>query len=165
MEHSQKISVKEIMTKSVVVVTPDTPLLEAFQTMIQAGYSGLPVIDDKRVVVGIVTDYDLLTKANAIHLPTFIKLFGELPTSIAEGQPLKRKMTDAPAVTVKAIMNHEPLLMKEEDSLAAIVQAFSEHHRVNPIPVIDSSGKLTGIVSRFDIIKFYANVLKDEMEK
>ncbi len=163
MEQPKKFLGRDIMTRNVVVVTPDTPLLEAFQTMIQAGYSGLPAVDGERRVVGIVTDYDLLTKANAIHLPTFIKLFGELPMSTEDEHLLKRKMTDAPTVTVKAVMNHEPLVMKEDDSLAAIVQAFSEHHRVNPIPIVDSAGKLAGIISRFDIIKFYAAALKKEL--
>jgi len=58
-------------------------------------------------------------------------------------------------------MNPNPLLLPDTASLLRVVDEFSQHHRVNPIPVVDVSGKLVGIISRSDIVKFYSSMLRE----
>ena len=157
MTQPKTILVRDIMTKDVLTVTVATPLIDAFHMMLKAGFNGLPVVDEDNKVVGIVTDYDLITKTTAIHIPTYIKIFGE-PVFDGKQSVLNEKGGDG-VTTVNPVMNLEPLVLLADATLAEAVKAFSEHHRVNPIPVVDNSGKLVGVVSRFDIIKFYAGVL------
>jgi len=52
--------VSEFMSDRVVTVDPDTTLREAVRLLRQHGISRLPVVDDKRRVIGIVTKSDLL---------------------------------------------------------------------------------------------------------
>lgn len=153
------ILVKDIMTKKVVSATPETPLLEASQTMLSNNFTGLPVIDKENKVVGIITEYDLLSKGTAIHLPTFIKLFGAYPNRKKGEYLIDESLGEILAFAVKDVMNPDPLMMHEDDSLAHIVDKFSKHHRVNPIPIVDTEGRIVGVVSRFDVIKYYATVL------
>ena len=54
--------IKEIMTKKVISVTPETPLVEAAKLLNDHGFNGVPVIDGKRQLVGILTQYDLIEK-------------------------------------------------------------------------------------------------------
>jgi CBS domain-containing protein len=159
MDQAKGILIKDIMTEDVATVTPETSLLEASQKMMQERYNGLPVVDVDNVVVGIVTEYDLLSKGTSIHLPTFIKLFGSYSGKDKKEQLLGEQLGDIMGFTVKDVMNTDPLVMHEDDSLTHVVNQFSKHHRVNPIPIIDMNGKLIGIVSRFDVIKYYASVL------
>ena len=52
--------VADFMTREVVTVRPDTPVLIAARQMLERKISGLPVVDDAGCVVGIVTEHDLL---------------------------------------------------------------------------------------------------------
>lgn len=153
----EKILVKDIMIKDVIAVFPETTLLKASAIMTKNGYNGLPVVNKDQKVIGIITEYDLLTKGTAIHLPTFIKLFGGFPEE--KDLLIKEKLGDILNFTVRDVMNDDPLVVKEKADLVEIVAAFSAHHRVNPIPVVNEEGSLVGIVSRFDVIKLYAKML------
>jgi len=154
-----KIVAKDIMTKGVIAVFPETLLLRASEIMTKNGYNGLPVLDKNKKVIGIITEYDLLTKGTAIHLPTFIKLFSDFPEE--KNMLIKEKLGDILNFTVRDVMNSDPLMVKENADLTKVIGLFSAHHRVNPIPVINEEGLLSGIISRFDVIKFYAKMLSE----
>lgn len=153
------ISVKDVMTKQVVTVTPDTSLLKASELMTKYNFNGLPVVDKDKKVVGILTEYDMLTKGTAMHLPTFLKLFGQYPDHQKDEYAIGTNLGEILAFTVKDVMNPEPLMTHAEASLLEIVELFEKHHRVNPIPVVEKSGVLAGIVSRYDIIRCYSKML------
>lgn len=54
--------VYELMTREVVAVTPDTPLKEVARRMVDNGISGVPVIDEEGVVLGVISESDFLIK-------------------------------------------------------------------------------------------------------
>lgn len=56
---SNPIDVESIMTRPVVITTPDTPLAEAAMLMVGAKIGGLPVVDTDQRVVGIITESDI----------------------------------------------------------------------------------------------------------
>lgn len=155
------ILIKDLMTPDVVSVRPETSLLDASEAIVSNQFNGLPVIDEEGKVVGILTEYDLLSKGTAIHLPTFIKLFGAYPDHQKEDYLIGKNLGDILSFTVKDVMNSDPLTMRQDDTLTALVDQFSTHHHVNPIPIVDHDGKLVGIVSRFDIVRYYASILQE----
>lgn len=53
-----QLTVEKIMSREVLTVTPETPILDAAQTMLEQKVSGLPVMEDKKLV-GIVTESDI----------------------------------------------------------------------------------------------------------
>ncbi len=53
------MKVRELMTGSLITVRPDTPMLEARQLMVRERIRHLLVTDDKRALLGIVTDRDI----------------------------------------------------------------------------------------------------------
>lgn len=59
---SSKSLVKDYMTTGVISVKPKTSNVEVIQLMKDSGHDGFPVIDDERIVIGIVTSFDLLLK-------------------------------------------------------------------------------------------------------
>ena len=52
-------------------------------------------------------------------------------------------------------MNPDPLVVGPGITVEAVAKEFVMHHRVNPIPVVDASRKLMGVVSRYDVIRFF----------
>lgn len=150
---------KDIMTSKVVSVSPETSLLEASDLMTKGEFNGLPVVSESGRVLGIITEYDMLSKGTRIHLPTFIKYFSKSPGD--DQKPiLQDALAESVSFTVRDVMNPDPIVFKEDTPIEEMVEAFSAHHRVNPVPVTDREGILTGIVSRFDIIKLYADMLR-----
>lgn len=64
----RSVDVSEVMTRDVVAVSPDTPLSEAARRMIAGKIGCLPVTREHRVMVGLLTETDLL-KAAYLDLP------------------------------------------------------------------------------------------------
>lgn len=54
-----KIQVREIMTKEVITTTPDTPIEDAAHSMADNKIGGLPVVDERNRVVGVITETDI----------------------------------------------------------------------------------------------------------
>jgi CBS domain-containing protein len=57
---AERLTAGQVMTSEVVTVRPDTLLREAIRTLMQAGVKRLPVVDERGVLVGIVSRHDLL---------------------------------------------------------------------------------------------------------
>ena len=63
-----KIKIGELMSKKVISVAPDAPIEEAAQLMVANKIGGLPVVDDKGMVVGVITETDIFK--------TFVEMMG-----------------------------------------------------------------------------------------
>jgi CBS domain-containing protein len=137
-------------------VRPDTPILEAHDLMTKYSIDGVPVVTEDKKLVGILTEYDLLTKGSAIHLPTFQRVLTALPVNEADRKRFREAVEEITKLRVKDVMNTDPLTLSEKASLEEVVATFRAHHRVNPIPVVDAEGKVVGVVSRFDVLKLFA---------
>lgn len=148
-------TIKDLMTKEVVSVRPDTPLIKAVDIIIQKDFSGLPVINKGNKLIGIVTDYDLVLKGTSIHLPTFLTLLKEFQIYKKDATLIKTDIKKILDMKVGDIMNKDPLTLFDDSSINDAINAFGQHHRVNPIPIIDRDHKLVGIISRLDMLKLY----------
>jgi len=149
-----KLTVKDIMIKEIVSVTPETPLIDAANLLVTNGFNGLPVRDSEKKLVGIITDYDLITKkAPAVHLPTFQMMLLNLPVERKDRGHFRKIVKEVASLTVEDAMNTEPLTLPDDASYEDVLKTFREHHRVNPIPVINKDRHVVGVVSRFDILK------------
>jgi CBS domain-containing protein len=137
--------VSTVMSSGVLSVYPGTPLSEAVSLLLREGYRSLPVVDDRRKVVGIVTDGDLLRNTSLpIRLGLQPALTQEqVQSDIAELQSQGRTVGEImtmPVVTVtdSATVRHAGALMVQND--------------LKRLPVVDSDGRLAGIISRVDIL-------------
>jgi CBS domain-containing protein len=59
------VPVREIMTGDVETTTPDTTIAELARQLLDGGYSGMPVVDTEGVLVGMVSEYDVISKRGA----------------------------------------------------------------------------------------------------
>lgn len=139
------------MTKDVISVDPESPLIEAVNILLKHGFNGLPVVADG-LVIGIITEYDMVTKGSAIHIPTLVKMFGSLGQK--ESGELREELKKVVTMKVKDVMNPDPLTLSLNDDILKIVDTFTQHHKVNPIPIIDDNRMLVGVISRSDMLKF-----------
>ncbi|MGJ3240945.1 MAG: CBS domain-containing protein [Anaerolineae bacterium] len=54
-----QLVVEKVMTRNVLTVTPDTLILDAAELMLEHKVSGLPVVDEKNEVQGVITESDI----------------------------------------------------------------------------------------------------------
>lgn len=148
-------TVQDVMTRDVISVHPDTLVLEVHDTLAKHNFDGIPVVDAENRLVGILTEYDLIVKGSSLHLPTFQKLLAELSVYRKDRSQFQNEVAELQALKVKDVMNADPLTLPDTASLEQVIASFRDHHRVNPIPVIDAQDKVVGVVSRYDVLKLF----------
>ena len=72
--------VADVMTRDVITVTPETPLRELATILSEKHINGVPVVDDKGNVLGVVCESDLVNQNKPLHIPTvFVILDSVIP--------------------------------------------------------------------------------------
>jgi CBS domain-containing protein len=150
--------VEDVMTKDIVVVRPETSLAEAAQLLTKHNFSGLPVVSKDGKLAGLVTEYDLIEKGTAMHLPTLAKLLSDFSFYKSDKDFVLPEVKKMLSLRVEDVMNREPLTLPENATVEEAIEVFAHHHAVNPVPVIDVQKRLVGILARFDIIKLFHTV-------
>jgi CBS domain-containing protein len=117
--------IEAIMTTDVITVDRSTPIYDALEILLENDITGLPVVNDNKTLVGIITEKDIL------------KLLSVLENDTA---------------TVEDFMTKEVMSIDQQEDLIAVCECLIKNN-FRRIPII-SKGKLTGIISRKDIIKY-----------
>jgi CBS domain-containing protein len=135
------MKVNRLMTRDLATVPLDSTLKEAARIMIDRKVSGLPVVDDDGVLVGVVTEGDIL------HLESIRNPATTIKSLLRRSVPNTESTEDA--MTSKVIS-----IAPDADHTEAA--RLMESAGVKRLPVIDSAGKLVGIFSRSDVLKVFA---------
>jgi len=148
-------TVRDVMTRAVLDVRPDTPLKVVAQRLIEHRISGLPVVDEAGRVIGVVSEGDLLVKEQPVdsirHRP-LARLFGES----AETRQLLAK---AEARTAGDAMTSPAITIEASRPVAAAATLMIQR-KVNRLPVTED-GRLVGIVTRADVVRTFARTDDD----
>lgn len=116
------------MTTSVISVQEDTPVREACVLLLKHGITGMPVVNEKGQIVGVITEFGLIES-----------LFNP-------------KILDNP---VGNFMTRDVLTVDENEPLSHVATLFLLH-RVRRLPVVrnrDMDGRIVGVISRRDLIR------------
>lgn len=140
------MNVGEVMTAEVISVTPETTVAEAAELLLQHRISGLPVVAADGAVVGIVTEGDLLRRAET---GTARRHARWLEFLISPGR-LAREYADAHGRRVGEVMTRGVVTVAPQDPLDAAVRLM-EHRGVKRLPVV-AGGRLVGIISRANLV-------------
>lgn len=141
------------MTRKVISVSPETPLLDVHKIISQYNLDGVPVVDATNRLVGIITEYDLISPSRSSHSSVFSKILAELFATFLDPRKLEEYKAAMRGVTAGEVMNPEPLVFSIDTPVEDVIAAFRAHDRVNPIPVVDAAKKVAGIVSRYDVLQ------------
>jgi CBS domain-containing protein len=145
----------QIMTRSVVTVTPETTIIDAANHMLQRHVSGLPVVDATGKLVGIVSEGDFIRRA-------------EIGTGRKRGRWLKFILGPGKSASdfvhehgrkVSEVMTKSPITITEDTALAEIVELMEKNH-VKRLPVLRGD-KVVGIVSRANLLQAVASLARE----
>lgn len=135
---------KDMMTRDVATIGPDATVREAARLMVERGVSGLPVIEEERVI-GILSEGDLVRRT---ELGTETSGAWWL-VALADGAARDYRKTHA--IAVRDVMTRPVFGVRASASLAEIAKLM-ETRRIKRVPVLEN-GKLLGIVTRADLVR------------
>ncbi len=108
---------------------PETAKGDKLATAItMGGFGSVPIIDQDKKLLGIVSEFDLLN-------------------AIIGGKPLE-------AITAREVMSKDPIFVLDYSPCEEVIALLQEKH-LTRVPVVNKDGKLIGIVSRTDILHGY----------
>ncbi len=141
---------QDIMTIPVITVTLDTDIKELAELLIRERISGAPVVDDKGVLLGIVTETDLLFTEKPLHIPTFVTL---LDAMVFFENPFKldKDLKRLTASTVADLYSQDCVTVEPSTPIAEIAELMISK-KVNMLPVINPEHKVVGIISRTNML-------------
>jgi CBS-domain-containing membrane protein len=119
--YSLMVLVRDIMSREVLKISESATVAELTSILTRHRITGLPVLDSKGKLVGVVSEFDVI---------------------------------DRRGKTVGDIMSREPITISPDAPVGEAARLFVTH-RIRRVPVVDGE-KLIGIVSRSDIVQFFA---------
>ena len=138
--------VQDVMTHDVVTVGADTPYQEIINVLAKRDVSAVPVVDEFRRVLGVVSEADLLCK---------VEFAGEdAEPQMFEWGTRKAKRAKAHAGTAAELMTAPAVTVQPGSSLTAAARLL-DGEQVKRLPVVDELGYLVGIVTRSDLLTVY----------
>jgi CBS domain-containing protein len=142
-----KTVVRDVMTSRVVWVTKDAPYKEVAARLRENGVSAFPVLDDEGKVIGVVSEADLLTKE------ALDGGYDGMPGMIT-GLLRRKEQGKARGITAADLMTH-PAVTISPDAAVENSARLMYKSKIERLPVVDADGRLTGIITRADVLSVF----------
>lgn len=130
----------DVMTTPVTTVHPSDPVRTAAELLLRHEVASLPVVDEQRRVVGMISEIDI-ARSRAPHDPR-----SRLRAVLEPGDLID------PATSVAALMSRDVVVVRPRDDIADLARVMSARG-VRAVPVVDADDALVGIVSRRDLLR------------
>ncbi len=143
------LTAKDVMTREVVTVKPETPVEDIAQLLYSQRISGVPVVDGSGKIAGMVSEGDLMSHIGAVgeaqpKRSWWLRLFGDAPDTA-------ERFTRTHGRTASDVMSSK-LISVEEDTPLAEIARLLEKNRIKRVPVL-ADGKLVGLISRANLLR------------
>ena len=142
---------QDIMKKNVITVKETDTVEDVAKVLLEYGIGGVPVVKEDGRVVGIITEGDLIYQGKKFKIPAFIEILGGV-FYFDEPRRIEKDLKKMVATKAVDVMSTKVTSVEENTPLEDIATLMVEKE-INRVPVVDSQGKLVGIISRQDIIR------------
>jgi CBS domain-containing protein len=142
----------EIMDPNTPAVSPDADARAAVELLAKTDKGAIPVIDEGRRVVGIVSESDLVLGEEEadLHLPHYLNIMGGV-VFVGSMKGFEERLEKAFATRVSELMSRDPVVVNDYSSAETVARRIAEKHH-NHLPVVDDEGRLLGLVTRADAL-------------
>jgi CBS domain-containing protein len=150
--------VNDVMTVNVVAVRTAATFKEIADALAEHRISAVPVLDDGTVVVGVVSEADLLHK---LELAT-----SDLHRRLLDRRRIRTAKRKAAGDTAEALMSSPAVTIRPNAPIGEAARLM-EQERIKRLPVVDDDGRLIGIVARRDLLRPYLrsdSVIRQDVE-
>ncbi|AJF07190.1 CBS domain-containing protein [Geoalkalibacter subterraneus] len=144
------LKAKDIMTRNVISVQPDTGIEELARLFMEKGISAMPVVKEDGQLFGVVTETDLVAQDRPLHLPTVVSIF-DWVIYLESEKDFKKEVEKITARKVDEICSTEVVTCSPETSVSEVAALMTEN-KAHLIPVVEDD-KVVGVVARLDVIR------------
>ena len=145
--------VKDIMKTDVIKAGPDTTVAELADLLAEHKISGVPVVDGKNRVIGVVSEADVIMQDADLHFPHYIQLLESI-IYLESVRKFKERYRKAFGTKVTDIMSQDVVTISPDASVRDAATLMADRG-VNRLPVTEER-HLVGIVTRGDIVRAIA---------
>jgi len=147
---------RDVMTTPVISVSEDTRVHDVVRLLLDHGISAVPVVDEQRRVVGMVSEGDLLrapdeARGKQVWWLALLMLGGTLDYERIHGS------------TAGDVMSRPVVAVDEDTPLTEIARILEREH-IKRVPVLRDDGRLAGIVSRANLLHGLAHDIIEQHE-
>jgi CBS-domain-containing membrane protein len=142
----------EIMNADVPTVSPDDEARTAVDLLARTDMGAVPVIDEDRRVVGIVSESDLVLsdEESDLHLPHYLNIMGGI-VFVGSMKGFEKRLDKAFATRVSELMSADPIVAHDYEAANRVAKKIADKHH-DHLPVVDADGRLAGMVTRADAL-------------
>lgn len=144
------IKAEDIMETNIISVTPDTQIPMAVKILLDNHINGVPVVNDKNEVVGILCQSDLVFQQKEVPIPPIFTILDSI-IPLSSSKKLEDNLRKIAATNVEQAMIKNPVTVTAQTPVSEIASLMVEKH-FHTIPVVDGK-KLLGIIGKEDILK------------
>jgi CBS domain-containing protein len=149
------VTVAQIMRRLVPAVGPEDSIAVVAKTIAEHGLPGVPVVGNGELL-GIVTEGDIVFREAEVSVPSVTPFLDAMLVADA-GTPFEDDLRRVLAVTAGELMTAPVYTIRDRATLQEVATLMSER-RVNPVPVVDDSDTIVGIVTRADLVRIVARL-------
>lgn len=151
--------VKNLMSKRPVTASPNTKFDKVWELIFEKRISGLPVVDKKNHLLGIISEEDVISKL----YPSYEQYFFD-PQASRDFEQMEKNISKALKLFAKDIMNKEVHTINQDDPIMKATSSMLVY-KINCLPVIKSKQNkkiLKGIICKGDVFSqlFRSNIKK-----
>jgi CBS domain-containing protein len=144
------LSVKDIMTKDVITVSPEMEVAQAARLLLEKGFNGVPVVDETGKLVGLLCQSDLVAQQKKFPIPSLFTLMDGV-ISFTSMKHIEKEVQKITAMTVADAMTPDPTTVGPETSIEELGSIMVDKN-FHTLPVVDE-GELVGIVGKEDVLR------------
>ncbi|HEY9846814.1 MAG TPA: CBS domain-containing protein [Candidatus Caenarcaniphilales bacterium] len=139
------------MTPNPITVQASDSVETVLKLLEERHISGLPVVNEQAEVIGIVSEGDLLFKEAPIRMPLYLTFLGGV-IYLESFEKFDQQLKKSLGMLVQDVMTPNPVTVSANTSISQAATLMLDK-RINRLPVVDQENKLTGIITRTDLIQ------------
>ncbi len=144
------LSARNIMNREVVTVRPETEITDAARILLERKINGVPVVDEKGRVVGILCQSDLIVQQKKMPIPSLFTFLDGL-IALTSMKQLEKEVRKIAATVVADAMTPDPVTVKPDTGIETVA-ALMVDNSFHTLPVVED-GRLVGIIGKADVLR------------
>jgi acetoin utilization protein AcuB len=141
------VKVSKYMARQVVSIAPDIGIREAFFIMKEHSIRHLPIVDEQKKLIGIISDREL-----------------RRPNWVDEAHDISHVYYLDNSMLVSDVMIKNVFVLHTYDTLAKAVSLLLDHG-IGAAPVLDKTEELVGMLSAIDLLRALADMIDEQKTK
>ena len=150
---------RDIMTTTVITLTPDMDITRATQILLDHHINGAPVLDEGGALAGILCQSDLIAQQKKLPIPTIFTLLDSFIT-LPGSQKFEKQIRKIAAIKVSDAMTPNPVTVQTDTHLETVA-ALMVDNSFHSLPVMENN-RLVGIIGKEDVLRTLLHPSKDQ---